>query len=132
MSYLVGQNDARPWGTWEVLGVGEGYAIKRIIVRPGKRLSLQRHQYRGEHWVVVQGEAMVTIGDTERTICVGQNAVIAQRDIHRIANPGSDDLIFIEVQHGRQLEETDIERFEDDFGRIDCVPHAMSFNVMEE
>ena len=122
--------DDRPWGRWEeyINEAGapgeEGYRVKRIIVSPGARLSLQSHQHRSEHWVVVQGSGMLTLGDTveeaeERSVTPGDTIFIAQGAVHRIANPeGNDtDLIFIETQRGDCREE-DIERYEDDYGRI--------------
>jgi mannose-6-phosphate isomerase-like protein (cupin superfamily) len=90
---------------------------------------LQRHQFRGEHWVVVQGQAMVTIGNDQREVSLGQNAIIAQGVIHRIANPGNDNLIIIEIQHGQRLDENDIERFEDDYGRIAKTPNVLEVSL---
>ena len=109
-TYQPGQRDSRPWGTWEILALGPGYAVKRIVVRPGARLSLQRHRHRG-------GTAAVTRGRDTFPASAGENAVIGQGDVHRIANPGTVDLVFIEVQHGAHLDEADIERLEDDYGR---------------
>lgn len=117
ISYEPGQRDNRPWGSWEVLAVGPGYAVKRIVVKPGARLSLQRHAHRAEHWVIVGGEARVTKGADALDLRAGQNAVIALREVHRIENPGTTPLTFIEVQHGARLEESDIERLQDDYGR---------------
>jgi mannose-6-phosphate isomerase-like protein (cupin superfamily) len=116
-TYQPGQRDSRPWGTWEILALGPGYAVKRIVVRPGTRLSLQRHRHRAEHWIVVGGTAAVTRGRDTFPASAGENAVIGLGDVHRIANPGTVDLVFIEVQHGAHLDEADIERLEDDYGR---------------
>ena len=115
--YLVGQSDQRPWGTWEIVAVGSGYAVKRIVVKPGQRLSLQRHKFRGEHWVVVAGEGRVTRDAEVLTIGSGEHVLIGRGAVHRIENPGAADLVFIEVQHGERLEESDIERLQDDYGR---------------
>jgi mannose-1-phosphate guanylyltransferase/mannose-1-phosphate guanylyltransferase/mannose-6-phosphate isomerase len=115
--YRVGERDARPWGSWEIIAVGPGYAVKRIVVDPGQRLSLQRHTFRAEHWIVVGGTARVTRGDQTFPVAAGENVVIARGDIHRIENAGGDELVFIEVQHGERLDEGDIERIEDDYGR---------------
>jgi mannose-6-phosphate isomerase len=115
--YQTGQRDDRPWGSWEIIAAGPGYAVKRIVVRPAQRLSLQRHAYRAEHWIVVGGSGVVTRGKETLQVGAGENAVIARGDIHRIENPGPGDLVFIEVQHGERLDEMDIERIEDDYGR---------------
>jgi mannose-6-phosphate isomerase-like protein (cupin superfamily) len=115
--YVLGQRDERPWGAWEIVAVGPGYAVKRIVVRPGQRLSLQRHAFRAEHWVLVAGRARVTRGTAMFPLSPGGHAAIAPGDAHRIENPGTEDLVFIEVQHGERLDEDDIERLQDDYGR---------------
>jgi mannose-6-phosphate isomerase-like protein (cupin superfamily) len=116
-SYAVGQRDDRPWGHWEILGVGPSYAVKRILVHPGARLSLQRHAHRAEHWVIVAGCGNVTRGDEVIPVTAGQHVVIGLGDAHRIENSGTEDLLFIEVQHGPHIDESDIERLQDDYGR---------------
>ncbi|HLB96193.1 MAG TPA: phosphomannose isomerase type II C-terminal cupin domain [Acetobacteraceae bacterium] len=115
--YAVGQHDTRPWGEWKVIDCGEGFVVKRITVRPGHRLSLQRHRHRAEQWVVVAGTASVTRADTVFTLTPGETTRIAPGEAHRIANPGADDVVFIEVQTGSHLSEDDIERLHDDYGR---------------
>ncbi len=115
--YAIGQRDERPWGSWEILGVGPGHAVKRIVVKPGARLSLQRHAHRAEHWVIVAGEARVTRDDQVLLLGTGEAVAIGHRQVHRIENPGAAELVFIEVQHGAHLDENDIERLEDDYGR---------------
>jgi mannose-6-phosphate isomerase-like protein (cupin superfamily) len=115
--YAVGQHDARPWGEWRVIDCGVGFVVKRITVRPGQRLSLQRHRHRAEQWVVVAGVATVTREDTLFTLAPGEATRIAPGEAHRIANQGADDVIFIEVQTGSSLFEDDIERLHDDYGR---------------
>jgi len=117
-SYSVGQTDTRPWGTWLVIDVGPGHVVKRITVRPGQRLSLQRHRHREEHWIVVAGTAQVVRGDESFMLEVGGTTRIPLGAKHRIANPGTVDLEFIEVQLGALLAEDDIERFDDAYGRI--------------
>lgn len=117
-SYASGQRDTRPWGEWMVIDAGAGYVVKRIIVRPGQRLSLQRHRHRDEHWVVVAGTALVTRGDATGALGVGGTAFIARGETHRLANPGSEDVVLIEVQLGALLSEDDIERLEDAYGRV--------------
>ena len=115
--YEVGETDQRPWGRWTVLAAGGGYIIKRIEVEPGQILSLQRHQYRAEHWVILEGEAEVTIGDQTMQKAKQDAALIPIAAVHRIANVGSGPLVFIEVQLGDRLEESDIVRLEDSYGR---------------
>jgi mannose-6-phosphate isomerase-like protein (cupin superfamily) len=114
---MVLERDERPWGSYEVLHEGEGYKVKRIEVKPGHRLSLQLHQSRSEHWVIVEGEALVTVGDEEMKLRSNQSVIIPSRTRHRVANPGESALIFIEVQCGSYLGEDDITRFEDDYDR---------------
>jgi len=111
------ERDERPWGMYEVLAEGEGYKVKRIEVRPGHRLSLQMHQSRSEHWVIVKGEALVTLGEREIRLRANEEAIIPQRTKHRVANPASIPLVFIEVQCGSYLGEDDITRFDDDYNR---------------
>jgi mannose-6-phosphate isomerase-like protein (cupin superfamily) len=108
------ERDERPWGMYEVLAEGEGYKVKRIEVRPGHRLSLQMHQSRSEHWVIVAGEALVTLDEREIRLRANEEAIIPQRTKHRVANPTSTPLVFIEVQCGPYLGEDDITRFEYD------------------
>jgi mannose-6-phosphate isomerase len=116
--YAVGQHDTRPWGEWVVIDLGAGFVVKRITVRPGHRLSLQRHQHRAERWVVVAGVAQVTRGDAVLTLSAGEATRIAPGETHRMANEGADDVIFIEVQTGPVLSEDDIERLDDQYGRL--------------
>lgn len=107
----------RPWGRYEVLQEAQNHKVKCIWVSPGKRLSYQRHQKRAEHWFIVQGTALVTIDGEDRTLEPGATVDFAIGVLHRIANAGSDDVIFVEVQTGTYFGEDDIERVEDDFGR---------------
>jgi mannose-6-phosphate isomerase len=111
------ERDERPWGMYEVLAEGEGYKVKRIVVQPGHRLSLQMHQRRSEHWVVVAGEALITLGERDLRLRVNEEARIPVQTKHRVANPGTSPLVFIEVQCGDYLGEDDITRFEDDYER---------------
>ena len=113
------QFDRRPWGTFTVLDEGENFKVKRIEVLPGKRLSYQKHSKRAEHWVVVQGKANVTLDDREIILSTGEAIDIATGSAHRVENPGTDTLVFIEVQSGSYLGEDDIERLQDDFGRAE-------------
>ncbi len=108
----------RPWGTYEVLTGGPGYQVKRLIVKPGKRLSLQYHHQRSEDWIVATGEVDVTIGDEINRGSAGDAFHVPIEAKHRIANPAAEgDLTIIEVQLGDYLGEDDIVRLEDDFGR---------------
>ena len=109
--------DRRPWGTFTVLDEGEGYKVKRIEVLEGKRLSYQRHARRAEHWMVVAGSARVTLDGRDVTLSVGEAVDIPLGSAHRVANPGEDLLVFIEIQRGDYLGEDDITRLEDDFNR---------------
>lgn len=115
--YLAGDSDTRPWGKWEVLAVGEKYASKRITVNPGERLSLQYHHHREEHWTIVQGEAEVEVDNVIYRLTGGKHIFIPLGAKHRIKNVGQNNLVFIEVQYGENLDEDDIVRVSDDYGR---------------
>ncbi len=107
----------RPWGSYTLLETGEGYKIKKIRVEPRKRLSLQLHHHRSEHWVVISGMARVTRGEEIVDIGINQSTYIPRGVKHRLENPGETPLEIIEVQNGEYVEEEDIVRFEDDFQR---------------
>jgi mannose-1-phosphate guanylyltransferase/mannose-6-phosphate isomerase len=107
----------RPWGHYEGVDIGERFQVKRIVVTPGGRLSLQRHMHRAEHWVVVRGTAAVTIGEEERTVHENESVYIPLGAVHRLANPGRIPLELIEVQTGSYLGEDDIVRLDDVYGR---------------
>lgn len=107
----------RPWGTYEVLSEGLAFQVKRIVVHPGARLSLQMHRHRAEHWVVVSGSAKVTVGESVRFLNANQSTYIERESRHRLENPGSQPLIIIEIQTGDYLGEDDIMRFEDSYSR---------------
>ena len=107
----------RPWGHYSVLNDENGYKAKEIVVYPGKRLSLQRHQRRAEHWYILHGKAKMTLDNRQFILKDGQAVDIPRCSLHRIENIGSDDLSFVEVQTGDYFGEDDIERIEDDFGR---------------
>jgi len=109
--------EERPWGWFEILYEESNLKIKRIMVKPGRRLSLQSHQNRAENWVVIQGNALVSLEDREIPLSTSQAVFIPRQARHRMANPGKNDLIFVEVQTGTYLGEDDIVRFEDDFDR---------------
>lgn len=111
------REDRRPWGYYEVFADNPDYKVKRIILNPGKRFSLQRHQRRSEHWHVIYGEGLVTLDDREIMLKAGDSIDIPQGSAHRMENRGAENMAFIEVQHGDYFGEDDIERLEDDFGR---------------
>jgi mannose-6-phosphate isomerase len=115
---MVIERDERPWGMYEVLAEGDNYKVKRIEVKPGHRLSLQMHDSRSEHWVIIEGSGLVTVGDSEFGVRANDDVLIPVRTKHRVANPGESTLVFIEVQCGSYLGEDDITRFEDDYDRI--------------
>lgn len=117
VKYAVGDSDDRPWGRWEVLATGETYACKRITVKPGGKLSLQLHHHREEHWTIVEGQALVTCGDEQKEVGPSSHVFIPLQAQHRIENPGTVDVVIIEVQQGDNLDENDIVRLEDVYGR---------------
>lgn len=117
-NYKRGDNDTRPWGTWEVLDSEANFCVKRIKVIPGGKLSLQLHHYRSEHWVIVKGEALITLGEELLTKKAGENVFIPVEVKHRIQNNSNKDVEFIEVQIGDNLDENDIVRLEDVYGRV--------------
>nr|WP_205664694.1 cupin domain-containing protein [Ammonifex thiophilus] len=114
---VVHRTAYRPWGSYTVLEEGERYKIKRLTVLPGKKLSLQRHYHRSEHWVVVRGTARITVDGEEKLLRPGESVFIPAGLSHRLENPGKVVLELIETQIGEYLGEDDIERLEDDFGR---------------
>ena len=107
----------RPWGTYTVLEDESGYKIKRIVVKPGKRLSLQKHYHRNEHWIVVSGTATVTIGERNFLLRENESTFIKMGEIHRLENEGKIPVVLIEAQVGSYTGEDDIVRIEDDFNR---------------
>ena len=107
----------RPWGHYDSVDDGERYQTKRIVVTPGAKLSLQMHHHRAEHWIVVKGTALVTIGDKKRLLSENESTYIPLGTVHCLENPGVIPLIMIEVQSGSYLGEDDIVRFDDQYGR---------------
>ncbi len=118
-TYTVGEKDSRPWGSWEVLAVTPGAVIKRITVSPGERLSLQSHEHRVEEWIVLEGSACVELDGVlhhvQKTSCISIGPCVR----HRLSNLTNSELVIIEVQMGAILSEDDIERYDDDYGRVD-------------
>ena len=113
----INHTEERPWGSFENLLDEEYCKVKRIIVKPGQRLSYQYHHERTEHWVIVQGEAIVTLDDEEYEYHIGDVVEIPVGTKHRVQNNETEDLIFIETQTGTYFGEDDIVRIEDDYGR---------------
>jgi mannose-6-phosphate isomerase len=107
----------RPWGSYQVISESNSYKVKTISVLPGKRLSYQRHQKRAEHWFITDGIGVVTVEGVDFDVKPGSTVDIKVKQLHRIANTGSEVLVFIEVQTGTYFGEDDIERVEDDYGR---------------
>ena len=107
----------RPWGSYHGLVEGDRYQVKKIRVKPGGRLSLQRHNHRAEHWIVVRGTAEVTIGEEVKMVTENESVYIPIGTNHRLENPGKIDLELIEVQTGSYLGEDDILRISDDYNR---------------
>jgi len=107
----------RPWGSYQSVDNGERHQVKRIVVKPGGRLSLQKHHHRAEHWIVVRGAARVTVNETVKTVHENESIYIPMGAVHRMENPGKIMLELIEVQTGSYLGEDDIIRIEDDYQR---------------
>jgi mannose-1-phosphate guanylyltransferase/mannose-6-phosphate isomerase len=107
----------RPWGSYTVLEEGLRYKIKRVVVKPRQKLSLQLHHHRSEHWVVVKGTAKVTRGGKEILIHENESAYVPKSTPHRLENPGKVPLEIIEVQNGEYVGEDDIVRIDDEYGR---------------
>ena len=116
-AHPVGEEVFRPWGSFEGLGQGEGYQVKRLRVLPGETLSLQRHHRRDEHWVVVSGTPVAERDGESHSLRIGDHILIPVGAVHRIHNPGKEPAELVEVQLGDYLGEDDIERFEDVYGR---------------
>jgi len=112
------EEDHRPWGYYRVILDEPELKLKKIIVYPGKRLSLQRHKRRSEHWYIIRGYATVTLDSTNIDLFPGSSVDIPQGSKHRIMNTGRENLAFVEVQTGDYFGEDDIERMEDDYGRV--------------
>lgn len=114
----------RPWGTYETVDLAERFQVKRIVVKPGAALSLQKHYHRAEHWIVVKGTALITVGERQITLGEDQSTYIPLGTLHRLENPGRIPLELIEVQTGSYLGEDDIVRVDDRYGRIADTPGA--------
>src|SRR6266542_1227808 len=108
--YRAGEREVRPWGSWEVLGLGTGFVVKRIMIVPGGMLSMQRHRHRAEHWIVIRGTGTARVDGVFWTVNAGSAVFIPRMAIHRLENVGDDNLVLVEVQTGDRCEERDIER----------------------
>lgn len=108
----------RPWGYYQILSDMPDHKVKKIVVYPDQRLSYQRHFHRSEHWYVVQGYASVTKNSTGYALSPGQAIDLPAECWHRVSNQGEENLVFIEIQTGDNFSENDIERIEDDYGRV--------------
>ena len=109
--------ERRPWGWFETLAEGVGYKVKRLVVEPGHRISLQRHRFRAEHWVVVAGAPRIIVGGQVRRLKPRGTVDVPRGAWHRIENPGRRPVVIIEVQQGSYLGEDDIIRRQDDYSR---------------
>jgi len=107
----------RPWGFYQCIDAGDSFQAKRLTINPGGILSLQKHQHRAEHWVVVDGTAHITRGEESFELHKNESIFVPQGTVHRLENKGDDPLLLIEVQSGDYLGEDDIERLEDIYGR---------------
>ncbi|MBN1594229.1 MAG: phosphomannose isomerase type II C-terminal cupin domain [Candidatus Coatesbacteria bacterium] len=115
MTYF--DTERRPWGNFEVLADGPGYKVKRLFIAPGGRLSLQSHRHRSEHWHIARGRGIAVIDGEEIIVQAGNSADIPQNIKHRLENTGKETLVIIEIWRGERLEESDVVRYEDDYGR---------------
>jgi mannose-6-phosphate isomerase-like protein (cupin superfamily) len=109
--------EERPWGNYQIIHIDQNCQVKKLVVNPGKRLSLQSHKYRAEHWFVVSGRGLAQVDSESIPLAPGDSVDIPVLTKHRISCEGEEALVFIEVQTGTSFDEMDIVRFEDDFGR---------------
>lgn len=116
-NYKIGEEGLRPWGKWQVVSMGKNYVVKKITVQPNASLSLQKHHYRAEHWLVAQGTALVTLDKQIFPLTAGHAVDIPKNTPHRLENKTSSPLEIIEIQMGKILNEEDIVRFRDSYGR---------------
>ena len=114
----LGNVEKRPWGNYHIIAKNTGYQIKEIKVFKNSKLSLQKHNNRSEFWQIVKGESKIIIEDDEYFLKEKEHIYIPKETVHRIENIGNEELIFIEIQLGEDLQESDIIRIEDDYGRV--------------
>tara|TARA_Y100000590_G_scaffold453764_1_gene599412 strand:- start:266 stop:610 length:345 start_codon:yes stop_codon:yes gene_type:complete len=108
----------KPWGSFQILDEGEKFLVKKIVVNPGGKLSLQSHKNRSEHWIIAEGEAEITLDNHTKKLKENEMIFIQKQSKHRLSNNSSENLIIIEMWYGENLDENDIERFEDEYGRV--------------
>ena len=118
VNYKLHEKGDRPWGSWEVINVGNKHIVKKITVNPHSALSLQMHHHRSEHWIISEGTAQVTLDDKTFEAPANTPIFIEVEQKHRIANETNNPVVFIEIQTGETLDENDIVRFEDAYGRV--------------
>ncbi len=111
------ETDHRPWGKFTILGDDDDHKVKRLTILPQQRLSLQRHQKRREHWLIVSGGGMMTVDERQFELHPGDSVDIPMGAVHRVYNHTKEELVFIEIQLGEYFGEDDIERLEDDYDR---------------
>ena len=107
----------KPWGLYQILEQGKNHLVKKILVKPGGKLSLQSHKYRSEHWIIVEGVATITINKKIKNLKSNESIFIPKQAKHRLENNKKKNLIVVEVQYGNSLQEEDIIRYEDAYGR---------------
>lgn len=112
------KKEVRPWGSFENLLDEKGYKVKKIVVNPNQRLSLQLHRHRSEYWHILSGEGVMQVGDYTWTVAAGSHIEIEKLEVHRITNEGDTPLVILELQSG-DCQEDDIIRIEDDYGRTE-------------
>jgi len=117
INYKLHEKGDRPWGSWEVINIGNKHIVKKITVKPHASLSLQMHHHRGEHWIVTSGSPTVTIGEDKKQLEPGKVVTIPKETKHRMENMTSEPVEFIEIQMGDILDERDIVRYEDQYNR---------------
>ena len=110
--------EKRPWGNFHVIAKGNGYQIKEMNINPKNKQSLQKHKHRSEYWQVIEGEGKVYLEDSEINLKSGDNIFIPKGSLHRLENTCNQNLMIIEIQIGNIISEEDIERVEDDYGRV--------------
>ncbi len=108
----------KPWGSYQILDEGEKFLVKKIVVNPGGKLSLQSHKNRSEHWIIAEGEAEITLDNNTKKLKENEMIFIQKQSKHRLSNNSSENLIILEMWYGENLDENDIERFEDEYGRV--------------
>ncbi len=118
MAHELNKNYERPWGYYKVIAIGDGFQTKIIHVNPGQKLSVQSHNHRSEHWVVLSGTAKVILESKEYILSPGHSIDIPVKAIHSLQNPYGKDIEVVEVQMGDDLSEDDIIRYEDMYGRV--------------